>query len=69
MNYNFYTGEVLLIDKPHGWTSFDAVNRIKADERRQREALLEPEDAPERGRSPSRDKRKGKWRQSSDGSE
>lgn len=28
-NYDFATGEVLLIDKPHGWTSFDAVNRIK----------------------------------------
>jgi tRNA pseudouridine55 synthase len=28
-NYDFAAGEVLLIDKPHGWTSFDAVNRIK----------------------------------------
>ena len=37
-------------------------------ERRQKEALLEPEDAPERGRFPSRDKRKGKWRKGSDGS-
>ena len=47
----------------------DAVNRIKAAERRQREATLESEDAPEHGRSPSLDKRKGKWRKSSDGSE
>jgi tRNA pseudouridine55 synthase len=29
MNYNFYTGEVLLIDKPYTWTSFQAVNKIK----------------------------------------
>ncbi len=47
----------------------DAVNRIKVAERRQREASLETEDAPERGRSPSREKRKGKWRKGSDGSE
>ncbi len=29
MPYDFYTGEVLLIDKPLGWTSFQAVNKIK----------------------------------------
>lgn len=26
---NFIEGEVLLIDKPYGWTSFDAVNKIR----------------------------------------
>ena len=29
MSYNFYTGEILLIDKPLGWTSFQAVNKLK----------------------------------------
>ncbi len=29
MDYNFYTGEVLLIDKPYTWSSFQAVNKIK----------------------------------------
>jgi len=29
MNHNFYTGEVLLIDKPYTWSSFQAVNKIK----------------------------------------
>lgn len=29
MAYNFYTGEVLLIDKPYTWSSFQAVNKIK----------------------------------------
>jgi tRNA pseudouridine55 synthase len=29
MAYNFYTGEVLLIDKPLGWSSFQAVNKLK----------------------------------------
>lgn len=29
MTYNFYTGEVLLIDKPYTWSSFQAVNKIK----------------------------------------
>lgn len=29
MNYNFYTGEVLLIDKPYTWSSFQAVNKLK----------------------------------------
>jgi len=29
LNYDFYTGEVLLVDKPLGWTSFQAVNKIK----------------------------------------
>ena len=47
----------------------ESVNRIKVAERRRKEALLEPEDALERGRSPSRDKRKGKWRKGSAGSE
>jgi len=26
---NFQEGEVLLVDKPHGWTSFDVVNKIR----------------------------------------
>ncbi len=29
MSYHFYRGEVLLIDKPLGWSSFQAVNKIK----------------------------------------
>ena len=29
MNYNFYNGEVLLIDKPYTWSSFQAVNKLK----------------------------------------
>lgn len=29
MNYNFYNGELLLIDKPYTWSSFQAVNKIK----------------------------------------
>ncbi len=29
MTYNFYTGEVLLIDKPYTWSSFQAVNKLK----------------------------------------
>ncbi len=29
MEYNFYSGEVLLIDKPLTWSSFQAVNKIK----------------------------------------
>jgi tRNA pseudouridine55 synthase len=29
MSYNFYTGEIILIDKPLGWTSFQAVNKLK----------------------------------------
>lgn len=29
MNYDFYNGEVLLIDKPLTWSSFQAVNKIK----------------------------------------
>lgn len=29
MNYDFYNGEVLLIDKPYTWSSFQAVNKIK----------------------------------------
>ena len=47
----------------------DAVNRIKAAERRQMESAHDPGDAPERGRSPSREKRKGKWRKGGSGSE
>ncbi|HSG67541.1 MAG TPA: hypothetical protein VK994_02460, partial [Bacteroidales bacterium] len=27
--YNFPEGEILLIDKPRGWTSFDVVNKIR----------------------------------------
>lgn len=29
MAYDFYNGEVLLIDKPYTWSSFQAVNKIK----------------------------------------
>ncbi len=29
MAYDFYKGEVLLIDKPYTWSSFQAVNKIK----------------------------------------
>ncbi|PBQ31806.1 tRNA pseudouridine(55) synthase TruB [Sphingobacteriaceae bacterium] len=29
MTYNFYSGEVLLIDKPYTWSSFQAVNKLK----------------------------------------
>ncbi|MCC6372106.1 MAG: tRNA pseudouridine(55) synthase TruB [Bacteroidia bacterium] len=29
MSYNFYTGEIILIDKPYTWSSFQAVNKIK----------------------------------------
>lgn len=29
MDYNFYTGEVLLINKPYTWSSFQAVNKLK----------------------------------------
>jgi tRNA pseudouridine55 synthase len=29
MEYNFYQGEVLLIDKPLTWSSFQAVNKVK----------------------------------------
>ncbi len=30
MKYNFEEGELLLIDKPIGWTSFDVVNSIRS---------------------------------------
>jgi tRNA pseudouridine55 synthase len=29
MSYDFYTGEILLIDKPYTWSSFQAVNKLK----------------------------------------
>lgn len=29
MSYNFYTGEIILVDKPYTWSSFQAVNKIK----------------------------------------
>ena len=29
MVYDFYAGEVLLIDKPYTWSSFQAVNKMK----------------------------------------
>lgn len=29
MDYDFYTGEVILIDKPYTWSSFQAVNKLK----------------------------------------
>jgi tRNA pseudouridine55 synthase len=29
MDYDFYNGEVLLIDKPYTWSSFQAVNKIR----------------------------------------
>lgn len=28
-NYDFLSGEILLIDKPYGWTSFDVVNKLR----------------------------------------
>lgn len=28
---NFLQGEILCIDKPHGWTSFDAVKRLRSE--------------------------------------
>lgn len=28
-DYNFAEGELLLLDKPHGWTSFDVVNKLR----------------------------------------
>ncbi len=30
MEFDFITGEILLIDKPQGWTSFDVVNKIRS---------------------------------------
>ena len=50
------------------WMDEESVNCITAAERRQKEALLEPDDVLERGRSASRDKRKGKLRKGSAGS-
>lgn len=35
MNFDLETGEVLLIDKPVGWTSFDVVNHLRVLARRQ----------------------------------
>lgn len=29
MHYDFVKGEILLVNKPYGWTSFDVVNKIK----------------------------------------
>lgn len=29
MAFDFYTGELLLVDKPYTWTSFQAVNKLK----------------------------------------
>lgn len=29
MNYNFHSGELLLIDKPYTWSSFQAVNKVR----------------------------------------
>src|ERR1044072_2562598 len=29
MSYDFYKGEILLIDKPYTWSSFQAVNKLK----------------------------------------
>ncbi len=34
MGYNFIEGEILLIDKPHGWTSFDVVAKVRNQIRR-----------------------------------
>lgn len=28
-HYNFQEGEILLFDKPYGWTSFDVVNKVR----------------------------------------
>ncbi|MDX5419355.1 MAG: tRNA pseudouridine(55) synthase, partial [Hymenobacteraceae bacterium] len=29
MNYNFEAGEILLLDKPLTWTSFDVVKKVR----------------------------------------
>ena len=45
MAFNFSAGEVLLIDKPIGWTSFDVVNKLRGAIRNfMRENPLEPGD-------------------------
>lgn len=35
MNFDFINGEILLFDKPYGWTSFDVVNKVRNLIRRQ----------------------------------
>lgn len=34
MQFNFPAGEIILINKPYGWTSFDVVNKLRAAIRR-----------------------------------
>jgi tRNA pseudouridine55 synthase len=29
MSFDFLSGEILLLDKPYGWTSFDVVNKVR----------------------------------------
>ena len=38
---NFYQGEILLINKPLGWTSFQAVNKLKHGLKRHDSLLLD----------------------------
>jgi tRNA pseudouridine55 synthase len=38
---NFYTGEILLINKPLGWTSFQAVNKLKHGLKKHSSLLLD----------------------------
>lgn len=40
-NYNFHTGEILLIDKPLTWSSFQAVNKIRYAVKHHPSMLLE----------------------------
>jgi tRNA pseudouridine55 synthase len=39
--YNFYQGEILLINKPYGWTSFQAVNKLKYGLKRHSSMLVD----------------------------
>jgi tRNA pseudouridine55 synthase len=39
--YNFYQGEILLINKPYGWTSFQAVNKLKYGLKRHPSMLID----------------------------
>ncbi|HSW68029.1 MAG TPA: tRNA pseudouridine(55) synthase TruB, partial [Bacteroidales bacterium] len=34
MQFNFLSGEIILINKPYGWTSFDVVNKLRVAIRR-----------------------------------
>lgn len=39
--HNFYQGEILLINKPFGWTSFQAVNKLKHGLKRHSSMILD----------------------------